>query len=219
MRISVLSLLLILLIGPAWARTWTFTPRDAGRLQEALERLEPGDKVVFERGQYRLLNTLELFEKQNITLEGRGKVEFILADLWQPVISLSQCKGVTIRHIRARHAESLDGYECEGAVISVQKCQKIGIFDSQLNGCGAAGVYAIESQTLVVKGNKIFNNTYAGVWLAESEAFVLDNKIVDNAASVITWGKCRLTMMGNEVRNNHGNEYTGADDIERLLGR
>lgn len=218
MRISALSVLLFtLLLGPAWARTWTVTPRDAGRLQETLERLEPGDKVVFERGEYRLLNSLELFEKQDITLEGRGKVEFILPDLWQPVISVAQCRRVTIRHIRARHAESLQGYECEGAVISIQKSEKIGIFDCHLNGCGAAGVYAIESKTVVVKDNTIFNNTYAGVWLAQSEAYVLNNRIVDNAASVITWGDCRLTMIGNEIKNNRGNDYTGADDIERLL--
>lgn len=175
--------------------------------------------MILERGTYRLRNRLVLDGKKNIRIEGRGRVELIVSDLFEPVFEIRQCENIQVRHLRARHEEPAYGYECEGAVISVQKSNRVGIWDSQLNGCGAAGVYAMSSFDVVVKNNKIFNNSYAGVWLHDSRAYVVGNRITGNAASVVTTGKSWLTMLENKIEDNQGNIYSGAEDLERLFRR
>lgn len=208
-------ILLLLLSAPSPAETHRFGPDDAPRLVEAFEKLQSGDRVILEAGRYPLFQSLVISGVTDLRLEGRGKVELILQSLEQPVLTLDRCQKIRINNLRARHQQPSEEYVCEGAVIEVQKSQKVKIWDCHLNGCGAAGVYAVESDGLVIQRNRIFNNTYAGIWLHSSNAHVIDNKIFDNAASLITWGPCRLTLLGNEIKNNTGNDYTGAYEIDR----
>lgn len=210
-------LLLTLATLPGAAETWRLNPNDAPRLPSIFEKLKNGDKVVLERGTYALFRGLKLEGLHDVTIEGRGRVDLVLHTLWEPVLNVRECEMVRIRHIRARHKNPPEGYECEGAVIQFQSCNKVGVWDSRLNGCGAAGVYAVKSRDVLIKGNRIFNNSYAGVWLYESNAYVIDNKIYDNAASFMSSRDSQVIFMGNETKDNRGNEYTSAQDIERQL--
>lgn len=199
--------LLFLLVANCQAETVVFTPRQADEIPNRIRTLKTGDRVVFQRGRYLLREEIRLTNLSDVKLETRGRVELVLSDLDAAVVSIENCKRIQVRGFRARHQSPAKEYRCEGAVIRVQRSSKVLIADNRLNGCGAAGVYAIESKDVVIYGNRIFNNTFAGVWLASSQATVHKNRIYDNAAALVTYGECEVALTENKIEDNKGNMF------------
>ena len=199
--------------------TYRYTPGQAYLLLDAFKNLESGDRVILERGTYRLERGLEINGLTDITIEGRGRVTLLVNDLDDAVIRVKSCSDVTLKGLRAAHEKPAGEYRCEGPVVEVRQSERVFIAENRLNGCGAAGVHAYHSQDVVVYRNHIFNNTYAAVWVTDSQVAVHDNWIYDNAATLCTFGECDITFTENKIKNNSGNDYIRTDFFERALRR
>lgn len=219
MQIRNLFLLVLLLTTAAQAKILSFTPRTAFQIKGALKTLKSGDRIVFHRGTYNLANGLTISGLSDIVIEGKGEVELVVGNLNDAVLSFEDCQNVQIRGLSARHQRPADDYQCEGAVVRVVRCQQIFISENRLNGCGAAGVYGMTCKDLVIYKNRIFNNSFAGVWLHDVSATVHDNKIYDNASALITYGKCDVSLTENEVENNSGNIFNDTAFFRRMTGK
>ena len=218
MKTSLICLIAILLLtGTALSETYRYSPGQAYLLPEAFANLESGDRVVLERGNYTLEHGLRLTDLSNITIEGQGRVNLQVNDLDSPVLEIMGCTDVTIKQLRLSHKNPGKEYQCEGAVIKVANSEKVLVARNHLNGCGAAGVYALQSKEIFVYQNRIYNNTYAGVWLTDAQVLVHDNDIYDNAAALSTYGKCDVTLTENRIRDNAGNDYVKGGYFERAI--
>jgi nitrous oxidase accessory protein NosD len=201
----------------ALAETYRYTPGQAYLLLDVFNNLESGDRVILERGTYRLEHGLKIANLTDITIEGQGRVTLLVDSLDDAVIQLNGCKDITIKGLRAAHTEPAEEYQCEGPVVEVRKSERVFIARNRLNGCGAAGVHAYHSQDVVIYKNRLFNNTYAAVWVTDSQVAVHGNWIYDNAATLCTFGKCDITFTENKIENNSGNDYIRTDFFERAV--
>ena len=218
MRTSFICLLFTLLVsGAALSETYRYSPGQAYLLPKAFENLKPGDTVVLERGNFELEHGLRLTDLTDITIEGQGRVTLQINDLDNPVLEIVGCTDVTVKGLRLSHKNPGSEYQCEGAVIEVAHSEKVLVARNHLNGCGAAGVYANQSKEILVYQNKIFNNTYAGIWVTDSQIFVHDNDIYDNAAALSTYGKCDVTFTENRIEDNAGNDYIRGGYFEQAI--
>lgn len=215
-----LSLLLaatLLVCAPAIAETYRVNPSKARQLPQILANLHDGDTVIFERGTYSTQNGLEIARVNNITLQGEGKAEIVLGNLNDAVLTVNNCTRIRVSGLRARHENPNREYACEGAVIEVRDSSQIAVSECELNGCGAAGVYATGCQDLVIANNTIFNNSYAAVWLYDSSALVHSNRITRNATELVTGGTCEVTMVENKTENNKGNDWLHTEWTREVL--
>ncbi len=201
----------------ASAEVYRLTPAQAEHAQSVLDRVESGDTVIFERGTYRTRSALLLREKSGVELRGSGRVEIVLDNLDEAVIEVRDCQNIRINGLRARHQKPNREYSCEGAVIAVRDSQQIGISRCELNGCGAAGVYASRVKDLIVFDNRIFNNTFAGVWVSDTTGHVYKNHLYDNAADFITYGNCDVVLSGNKVEKNDGNSFLRSEFFDQVV--
>jgi parallel beta-helix repeat protein len=218
MKKSLTCLIAILLLtGTALCETYRYSPGQSHLLPQAFANLESGDRVVLERGNYTLEHGLKLNDLSNVTIEGQGRVTLQINDLDSPVLEIMGCTDVTIKQLRLSHKNPGSEYQCEGAVIKVANSEKVLVARNHLNGCGAAGVYAVQSKQVCVYQNRIYNNTYAGIWLTDSQILVDDNDIYDNAAALSTYGECDVTFTGNRIRDNAGNDYVRGGYFERAM--
>lgn len=217
MKNLILLCLFLGLINTASAKTWRLTPSTPD-IPILFETIRSGDRIIFSSGTYKLDDALRLIGREKVTIEARGKVDLVLSNLNAPVLELRDCQEVQVKGLRARHEQPAKEYECEGAVISVQSCQKIYIAQNRLNGCGAAGVYAQSSKDVVIYKNRIYNNTFAGVWLHDSSATVHKNRIYDNQAAIITYGKVEMSCTENVIEKNGGNVFMRTDFFTRMTG-
>lgn len=203
-----LVVLYVLLTMAVSAEVIEIDPMKARIANQLIGAARAGDRVVFLEGQYRIHEPLTLNGLKEVTVSARGRVELVLDDLYAPVIQLDNCQKIRLVGLRARHAEPADEYRCEGAVIALKDCNQVTVRGCELNGCGAAGIYAMQVKHLLVKDNRIFNNSYAGLWFNSVSATILDNHIHDNEAALITWGANEIHMGGNRIENNrHGLFY------------
>lgn len=217
MKLLPLFILSLALFAPATAELYRLTPSQTERVQGVLDRLEEGDTVIFERGTYQTKDALVLKNKTGVELRASGKVEIVLNSLEQAVLEIENCQDIRISGLRARHQKPNREYACEGAVISVRQSEQVGISGCELNGCGAAGVYANQVKDLVVFDNKIFNNTFAGVWLSDTQGHIYRNRLYDNAADFVTSGECDVVMRANKVEKNDGNDFMRSDFFDAVV--
>ena len=209
---------LFLLTGLCQAKTLVFNPSDAYQLQEALSQLNSGDEVIFESGKYRLSQGLRISGLSNVSFRCRGRVELLVSDLDSAVIALEQCERIRLEGFRARHVTPAKNYQCEGAVVRLSRCRDILVAGNELNGCGAAGVYAQDSKGIIVYKNRIFNNTFAGVWVNSSQVTIHKNRIYKNASAVITYGDCEISLTENRIEDNQGNIFTSTSYFKEVVG-
>lgn len=204
--------------GPALAETTRVNPSKSKQLPSILTNLRDGDTLIFERGTYETAKGLEIASLNNVTLRGEGKVDIVLGNLDEPVLTVTNCTRVKIEGLHARHQNPNREYACEGAVIEVRSSQHVGVSECSLNGCGAAGVYAADSKDLVIVNNTIFNNTFAAVWCYDSSARIQGNRIFKNAAELITGGDSDVVMIDNTIEKNEGSDYSKTDWVREVLG-
>lgn len=216
---KILLAILLLLTTAAQAKTLVFGPRNADQIPQALKSLKPGDTLVFQSGVYVFPQGLVLSGMEGVALEGRGKVEIVVTNLDDAVILLKNCRRIRITGLTARHEKPAPEYQCEGAVIRCDQSEDIFIAENRLNGCGAAGVFAMGSKNIVIYKNRIFNNSFAGVWMQDSSALVHGNRIYDNAASLITNGDCSVSLTENEIKNNSGNIFNDSEFFRRMTAK
>ncbi|MGE0493504.1 MAG: right-handed parallel beta-helix repeat-containing protein [Vulcanimicrobiota bacterium] len=193
--------LLLVVSSGAFAEELTLTPENTDSLGVFLARARSGDVIELRSGQYVLDQGLVLSGLNNVTLRGRGEVELILTNLDQAVIRLEKCSRVFLVNLSARHQRPANEYQCEGAVIDISESSKILVKNCDLNGCGAAGVYAHDAKEVVVSGCRIHHNTYAGVWGYRSSLMLYRNRIEKNASAVKV-DDCDLQMNENVVKDN-----------------
>ena len=201
MRLLLVTTLLLLVGSAALAEELTLSPDNAGSLGVFLSRARSGDVIELKAGQYVLDEGLVLNGLNDVTLRGRGEVELILTNLDQAVIRLEKCSRVYLVNLSARHKRPAEEYQCEGAVIEVAESNKILVKSCDLNGCGAAGVYAHDSKEVVISGCRIHHNTYAGVWAYRSSLMLFRNRIEKNATAVKV-DDSELQMNENIVKDN-----------------
>lgn len=214
-----LAAIILLLSTAVQAKTLVFWPSSSDQVPRALESVQSGDTVVFQSGKYKFSSGLVLSEVEDVTVEARGKVELIVDNLDDAVLSVKNCRRVKISGFSARHEKPAPEYQCEGAVIRCDQSEDVFISENKLNGCGAAGVFAMGSKNIVVYKNRIFNNSFAGVWMQDSSALVHGNRIYNNASALITYGECNVSLTENRIENNKGNIFNDSDFFRRMTGR
>ena len=218
MRYLFVLVVLILTAPSVWGETFQAEPGRAEELHQLLNHLESGDRLVLKSGDYFLDDGLNLVNRDDVIIEGRGKATIVVKNLNQPVLALNSCKGVQLKSLRMRHLNPGREYRCEGAVVSIRDCDKVFITKSSLNGCGAYGVYAERSKNLVIYKNWIFNNTFSALRFENTAGIVHKNVIYDNMAEILTYGNCDLTFTENKVYDNAGNSFKHTQYFEQMTG-
>ncbi len=130
-------------------------------------------------------------------IRAEGSVSLRIEDVNVPVISINNSKRIWLEGLMLSHVKPLTEYQCHGAVISVDQSSYVAIVSCHLNGCGAVGVNARETNNLKVKKCEINNNTFNAIYIDNcKEVQIFDNNIhdnkntfqVENSGSIIIWG-------------------------------
>ena len=80
------------------------------------------------------------------------------------VLYFRGCSGVSLTGFTAGHSDGVG--ECTGGVISLDDCSSFMVDSCRLYGCGASGVTAWQSTSLVVRNTEIFECTWCAAYLS-----------------------------------------------------
>ncbi|NPV02547.1 MAG: hypothetical protein HPY53_14325 [Brevinematales bacterium] len=200
-----IGIMTLFLSGLSWGKEITVKPGNPKDLYAAVNNAQDGDTIILRAGKYFLKDTLEINGMDNLTIIGIGKVDILLADVYQDVISIVDCGKIFITNIHAQHVQPLTEYECHGSVIRIENTQETHIYGCELNGCGAVGVNAYNAETIYVENCYVHNNSFNAFYLSKvTSVNILHNTIKDNK-SFAQFYECKDIMIyGNETANNTG---------------
>jgi parallel beta-helix repeat protein len=155
-------------------------------LQEAVDVANPGDSIVLSEGTYTYDCDVWVM-KDSLIIQGVGKVELLCTSKEHNVMWISG-ERIIVRNIHARHSLPEEYAHCTGNVFGVDVCRNCIIENCDINGCGRIGVYIFASRGLVLRNNKIHNNSLCAV---DADGILL-NKASDEHTETVRFEKNRI---------------------------
>ena len=206
-------------------------------LQEQLIGAADGDTILIPAGRYMFTKGLQLDGKKNILIKGAGKDSTILSfrnqkegaqgilisnsgsitiedmtleDAPGDNLKINDTKGITIRRIRSRwngEPKSTNGAYALYPVL----CTRVLIEDCEAIGSSDAGIYVGQSDSVIIRRNKAWNNV-AGIESENSRwVDIYENESFENTGGLLVFDLPGLTQYGHSTRvfNNfiHHNNY------------
>lgn len=187
-------------------------------IQKALDELPDGGKIILGAGTYDTLEAIVLTERKQLTLEGEGEVWINTKGIDHHVITLMDCRGVTLHNIKAQHVilEKEDNAPvsnpADGAVVGIIGGANNRVTGCELVGCGIYGVYAKATTPLLIESSYLHHNSKSAVFLEAGagmmEAVIRDCTITMNAGSIEVQGDVVVTREGkNRLEHNRPEDY------------
>ncbi|GMT49038.1 MAG: hypothetical protein IEMM0008_0577 [bacterium] len=203
-KLIFISVLFTLLCNVSFGKTIHVLP-GGDTLQQTIEKAVSGDKILISEGTYETKKPIEITRKSNLTIEGQGNVWLLCDDVNVDVINISFSKNIKLVNLKARHKKPLKEYQCHGSVVKIALSSNIHIEDCELNGCGAIGIYTINSKKIVITKNYIHKNSFTALYLSNStDVKITYNKIMNNKSFISLSNIKYLEMYGNTIQNNRG---------------
>jgi len=168
-------------------------------LQDAVNASQPGDSIVVPAGTYTSDCDI-LIQKDSLIIQGAGKTEFLCTSKEHNVMWL-QGHGIIVRNIVARHKLPEDYAHCTGNVFAVDNCTNCVIEACDINGCGRIGVYIFGSMGLILRKNKIHNNSLCAVEVNGTAV----NKATDEHTEIVVFQQNRIWDNGSKSREKNKN--------------
>ncbi|MDM8558549.1 right-handed parallel beta-helix repeat-containing protein [Candidatus Parabeggiatoa sp. HSG14] len=179
--------------------------RQCLNLQQVIDSATSGTVIQLEETTCRYTEALRITGKENLTIEGKGDVWIIVDDINDDVIKIQNSQRVFLKNIKARHQTPLEGFNCEGSVVSMFNSQQIWLTRCELNGSGSVGVHADASSEIVVNQCYIHHNTLAAFWLDDSDSIAIhNNTITENGSTIYGLKAGNIRMTDNIIGNNKG---------------
>ncbi len=138
----------------------------SGEVNGIIQKMKPGEKLVFRAGSYRFERTIGIREKSSIVIEGQGKVEIILDKKDSVVFYITGSDNTEIRNISARHETPIQpGVFCTAGVVLINTSHDILLEKLELNGSGTHGVEIFRATSVTVRDSYLHHNSVAAIGL------------------------------------------------------
>ncbi|MFT5471087.1 MAG: hypothetical protein ACI8UO_006220 [Verrucomicrobiales bacterium] len=145
---------------------------------EAIAAARPGDVVIFEDGDHKIGGRGVIVEgKTGITILGEfGKL--LQSDPEGIVMTLRDCKDVTLRDLYMAHDPEVTKELCLGGVLEIESSSGIIVDNCHLDGCGAWAITATDVSGLDVRKIKATHNSAGVFWFFDSENVSVTGSLV-----------------------------------------
>ncbi|MCX7040327.1 MAG: right-handed parallel beta-helix repeat-containing protein [Spirochaetes bacterium] len=185
------------------AATIRVSPNSQLSVQQAIAKAKDGDMIALARGVYRSKGPLTISGRESLTLVGEAGAWLVCDDIYENVIEILDSSDISIEGIGARHAQPLEEYGCEGAVISCEGTIGLAIMGCELSGCGAIGVALADCDEVEIADCWIHDNSYAAFTLTEVATISISGCTIEgNAALMYSSSIGDLSMEGNAVSDD-----------------
>lgn len=205
-------------VPPAREGIQSLTIYPGDDIQQALDQLDDGGKLILSAGSYDITGTVVLESRKNLTLEGIGEVWINTRGIDHHVITLVNCHRITLKNIKAQHVILEEGDNdpikdpTDGAVLGVLGGSSVSIISCELVGCGIYGVYANASDSLLLESCYLHHNSKNAALFKTGtkpvDVVIKDCIITENAGTIEVQGDVAVRMRGkNTIERNTPGDY------------
>jgi parallel beta-helix repeat protein len=176
-------------------------------LQEQLITAKPGDVIIIGEGTHYFDRQLSLIDVENVTIRGSGMDKTVLSFSGQIEGAeglFVRANGVTIKGLTVK--------DTRGDGIKVQDSDTVTIRDVRVTWSGgpsaengAYGLYPVGSNNILIENCEVSGASDAGIYVGQSEEIIVrNNRVFENVAGIEIENSIRADVYENEVINNTG---------------
>jgi len=170
-----------------------------------LDNIESGSNIKLDKGTYELDNTIRIFGKENITIDGNNAT-LIMRNMAADVIYIRNSNNITLMNFKATHIEPKGPTGCTGNVIHIEGGANILIEKCDLNGSGIVGIAAYNTKNLTVSNNFIHKNSQYGIIYQGPQIEIKENVFEKNTMGNIYFSYNDNSWPPNEKINTNQNK-------------
>ncbi len=174
-------------------------------LQALIDQTPDHGVVRIPKGRYTINRGLVVKGRTHLSILADAGTQILLTDTDQDVLTITDSRQIRVFNVLMRHVMPLRGYECHGGVIRISSSREVVIANSELNGCGAVGISAQDTQDLTIEHCYIHNNSFNALYFSDIRGLRLwSNVIVSNANTLQLYGVDDMQMSDNIIKDNTG---------------
>jgi parallel beta-helix repeat protein len=178
------------------------------KLQRQFIMAKDGDKINIDAGDFKLLASLSLEGKKNITISGAGMDKTILNFAGQTEgaegIRVSNCENITIENLTVQETkgDAIKTMNVKGIFFKKVKTEWLGEPDEKN---GSYGLYPVQCQGVVIEECEAIGASDAGIYVGQStDIKVFKCKAHNNVAGIEIENSLRAEVFENEATMNTG---------------
>lgn len=204
---TVFFLIIVAIIICGCSRNDHDTPAELPALQERLITAQPGDTIRIEAGTHHFTRQLSLMDIENVTIMGEGQDQTVLSFREQREGAeglFVKADGITIENLAVVDSKG-DGIKVQDSDGVTIRNVRVTWSDGPSETNGAYGVYPVGSKNVLVEYTEVSGASDAGIYVGQSEDVVVrHNKIFENVAGIEIENCIRADVYENDVQNNTG---------------
>ena len=141
------------LVAPPAARPIPEPEREVADvdLQALIDQTGDGGEVRLAPVRYVLAEGLRIDGRRRLTLRGAAGTQIMVNNVNADVVRIRNSADIRISDLLLRHVEPLREYDCHGDVVAIVDSRDIAVVNGELNGCGAIGLSAWNSDDILVQ--------------------------------------------------------------------
>lgn len=180
---------------------------DSFTLQERLITAEPGDVILIGEGTHSFDRQLSLMDIPDVTIRGKGMDQTILSFSGQ----IEGAEGLFVR-ANGITIEGLTVSDTKGDGIKVQDSDGVTIRNVRVTWSGgpssengAYGLYPVASKNILIEHSEVSGASDAGIYVGQSEQIIVRyNRVFENVAGIEIENSIGADVYENEAFNNTG---------------
>ncbi|SMO67398.1 parallel beta-helix domain-containing protein [Solitalea koreensis] len=189
--------------------TSAFAQKDVQKkLQTQFIEAENGSVIELEEGTFYLDASLSMDDKKNITIKGKGMNKTILSFKGQ----ISGAEGIKITDGSNIVLQDLTVQDAKGDCVKTQKVDgmvfrnvKVEWTDGPDKNNGGYGLYPVQCKNVLIEGCEAVAASDAGIYVGQSQyVIVRNNKAYENVAGIEIENTLHADVYENEAVNNVG---------------
>jgi len=174
-------------------------------LQALIDQTPDNGVVRIPKGRYTINQGLVIKGRSHLSILADVGTQILLTDTDQDVLTITDSHQIRVFNVLMRHVTPLKQYQCHGGVISISGSKKVVIANCELNGCGAVGISARDTQDLTIEHCYIHNNSFNALYFSDIRGLRLwSNVITANANTLQLYGVDDMQMSDNIIKDNSG---------------
>jgi hypothetical protein len=150
-------------------------------LQQALDQVEGGDRILIQAGTYISDKPINILEKYNLEIIGQGEVNLYTDSTYDEVLTIASSEKIHLKNLHMRHTNPPKNTVCVGEVVLISNCSNITLESCEIDGCGLFGIRAYSCTKIVIQDCFIHNNANSALDMDTIDGLSLfNNTITDN---------------------------------------
>ncbi|MDH4262087.1 MAG: right-handed parallel beta-helix repeat-containing protein [Spirochaetia bacterium] len=166
--------------GHLMAHEFHITPEQSSSINETIQKMKKGDKLIFASGTYQLKKPIGIQRKSFLEFYAEKDVYIILNEN-AIIFYIYNSDNLTFKGFHAKHVMPYYSKHCTSGVMDILYSHDIFMDHIEFNGSGIVGVQIRDSGSITIQSSYLHHNTISAIEIkGDVDNILIQNNTIEN---------------------------------------